>query len=858
MFRLLLLLYPGSFRVEYGDEMLRDFQRRLRMTSGPLAVAMLWLATIFDALKNGAAAHGDLLRQDLRYASRTIQRAPGFALTVVLVAALGIGATTAVFTVADYLLVRPLPFVHSDRLVRMWQAPPGYTQMELSPPNYVDWKTMAKSFEMMAAYAPWSTSMVGQGEPMQVEGGNLTADMLPMLGIPPILGRWFTPEDDRDGAAEVVILSYGLWQSHFGGRPGAIGETILLDGAPNTIVGVMPPGFSFPLRNSQMWRPMRLSAESLLYRNNNYLDVLARRKPDVTLEQARQEMRLIASQLEKQYPQENAKTGATVNNLRDQVSPQSRMLVMVLLAASACVLLIACTNLANLLLARALSRQKELAVRTSLGAGRDRIIRQLLTESMVLALLGGVLGTAGAYAALPLLLRLVPSSLPMADPTIDARVLLFAVGVTVATGLGFGILPALRACRDGASGLREGSRSGVGGRKEKMRSALVIVEVSMSVALLIASGLLIRALWKLQAIDPGFQQTGVLTMRTSLPMPKYEKTSTREAFYTKVLSEVRALPGVQSAGFTSFLPIVVRGGIWPVGVGGQNQQRSENHTASLRFVTPGYLATMRIPLQLGRDITENDGPGALSAAVVSESFTKRYWPGQDPIGRTFEFASDTRTIVGVVKNVRVRGLEAASEPQVYLSYKQMRDGELVWYAPKDLAVRTGVDPTTMTASIRAIIRQADPQQPVSDVQTLVDIVDSNTASRRVQVRILGAFAAIAFLLAAIGIHGLLSFAVSQRKQEIGVRMALGAKSSQILSLILGESSRLAIAGVVAGAALGYLAGRTMQSLLVGLNPADGATFAAAIVLAIVMTIAGSALPAARAVSVDPAVVIRSE
>jgi len=330
------------------------------------------------------------------------------------------------------------------------------------------------------------------------------------------------------------------------------------------------------------------------------------------------------------------------------------------------------------------------------------------------------------------------------------------------------------------------------------------------------------------------------------------------AFYTKVLSEVRALPGVQSAGFTSFLPIVVRGAIWPVGVGGQNQQRAENHTASVRFITPGYFAAMGIPVQLGREIAENDGPASLNAAVVSESFAKRYWPDQDPIGRTFQIAFDTRTIVGVVKNVRVRGLEAASEPQVYLSYKQMRDGSLVWYAPKDLAVRTSVDPTTLTASIRAIIRQADPQQPVSDVQTLVDIVDSNTASRRVQVRILGVFAAIAFLLAAVGIHGLLSFAVSQRKQEIGVRMALGAKSSQILSLILGESSRLAIAGVIAGAALGYIAGRTMRSLLVGLDPADGATFAAAIALAIVMTIAGSALPAARAVTVDPAVVIRSE
>jgi predicted permease len=856
MYRLLLLLYPSSFRAEYGEEMCRDFARKRQQASGFFALAVLWMVAIGDAIRNGLAAHCDLLRQDVRYANRTIRRAPGFAATVVLVAALGIGATTAVFTVADYVLVRPLPYLHSERLVRMWGARPGYPQLELSPPNYLDWKATATSFEVMATYAPWSTSMVGQGEPIQVEGANLAADLLPMLGIAPAMGRWFTVDDERSGG--VVILGYGLWESRFGGRMDAIGEKILLDGDAHTIIGVMPPEFSFPQRSAQVWRPLRFAPADLADRRNIYLSAIARRKPGVSLEQARQEMRLISARLATQYPKENSALSATVENLRDQVSLQSRTLVMALLAASACVLLIACTNLANLLLARALSRQKELAVRASLGAGRERLVRQLLTESLLLAGLGGALGIAGANAALPLLVILVPTSLPMANPSIDGRVLLFAVAITVATGLAFGVLPSLRACRHGASGLREGSRSGVGGRKERLRSALVVAEVSLSVALLITSGLLIRALWRLHAIDPGFQQAGVLTLRTALPTPKYERVGQREAFYQRVLSGVRALPGVQSAGFTSFLPIVVRGGIWAVDIAGQNQLPSENHTASLRFITPGYFPAMGIPLKLGRGVEESDGATALPVAVVSESFVQRYWPGQNAIGRSFQIAFGTRTIVGVAGNVRVRGLEASSEPQVYLSSRQMRDRYLVWYAPKDLAVRTAVSPTSLTAAIRAIIHDADPQQPVSDLQTLTEIVESNTASRRVQARVLGAFAAIALLLAAVGIHGLLSFSVSQRTQEIGVRMALGAKSGQILSLILGESIRLAIAGVVLGAGLGYGAGRAMQSLLAGLDPGDAATFATAMALAVILTLAGSLIPTVRAVRVDPAVAVRAE
>ena len=548
-----------------------------------------------------------------------------------------------------------------------------------------------------------------------------------------------------------------------------------------------------------------------------------------------------------------------MNLLRDEVSNQSRLLLTVLFAAAACVLLIACTNLANLLLVRALARQKELAVRASLGAGRERLVRQLLTESLTLAALGGVCGVLAAKIALPLLMRLVPQGLPIAEPAIDLRVLLFAVLLTVLTGLGFGIVPALRACGgSGAAALREGSRSGVGGRKERLRAALVILEVTASVVLLVAGGLLIRALWTIQAVDPGFRAEGVLTLRTSLPMPKYEQTARREQFYTRVLSDVRALPGVESASYISFLPMTLRGGIWPVSVNGEVLTRSENRTASLRYVEPDFFQTLEIPIRMGRDVNETDTRESLYVAVVSESFVRRYWPGENPLGQRFQFAFKERTVVGVVGDVRVRGLERESEPQVYLPDQQVEDRWLTWYAPKDLVVRSASAPEALLPAVRRILQDADPEQPISDVRTLADVVAADTAPRQAQVRVLGAFAALAFLLAAIGIHGLLSFTVSQRTQEIGVRMALGAQRFNILAMILRESFALAAAGVACGVAGGYAAGRAMEALLAGVPPADTTIFCAAVALSLGMTMLGSLIPSLRAVRVDPASVIRNE
>ncbi len=551
----------------------------------------------------------------------------------------------------------------------------------------------------------------------------------------------------------------------------------------------MPRRFQFPSRETEIWAPMQLSEDDASDRTNAYFTVVAKLKPGVSIEAARSEMRVISKQLERAYPKENAKLGVTVFRLRDELSPQSRLLLVALLAAAVGVLLIACTNLANILLARALSRRRELAVRTAMGAGRERLIRQLLTESLILAACGGALGIALAVAVVPLIARLVPTALPIAEvPGVDLRMLGFASLLTALTGIGFGVVPALRAC-SGANtdGLRDGERAGSDRRTERLRSTLVVVEVSVSVALLIASGLLLRAVWRLQGVDPGFRAESVLTLHTALPLPRYEPTARRVRFYRSVLSDVRDLPGVRSAAYISFLPMLMRGGIWGVTLEGRPEESTNANAASLRFVTPGFFETLRIPIRLGRDVRETDAHDAPFVAVVSDSFVRRHFPGENPLGRRFQFGFHDRTVVGVVGDIKVRGLEASSEPQVYLSYQQADDGEIIGYVPKDLVVATSEPAGRILPAIRGIVRRADSQVPLSNVQPLAEIVRAETAPRRVQAGILLAFAGIAVLLAGVGIHGLLALTVSSRLREIGVRIAMGARRRDILEMVLRQA-----------------------------------------------------------------------
>jgi len=860
LYRLLLHCYPASFRNEYGDEMCGVFARRRRDTSA-IALPALWIGVLFEVLFNALAVHADILGQDLRYSTRALARTPGFAVTAVLVVALGIGANTAAFSLADQALLRPLPFPDPGRLARIWETVSGDQRMELepSPANYRDWKTMSHSFSAVGCYTNSALNLVGEGEPERVETAMFDKDLLPTLGAQPLFGRTFSAADDRDGAPGAVLLSYGLWQRRFGGDRGILGRQLLLNDERYTVIGVMPRGFYFPTRDVQLWTALRLKADAYADRNDNWIYPIARLRPGVTLAKASSEMAVISTQLERQYPQENQKIGARLVLVRDDVSSQSRLLLYALVAAAACVLLIACTNLANLLLARALVREKEMAVRTAIGAGHERLVRQLTTESLVLALFGGGLGVLVAGVTVPLLARLVPNSLPVGQASaLDWRVLLFAAALTALTGIGFGVAPAWRICHKAdLTALREGARAG-GGKKELLRSALVVAEVAASIVLLVSTGLLLRALWKLQGNDPGFRTAGVLTLRTALPSPKYDATAARTAFYDRVLGEVRQLPGVTDAAYISFLPMAMGGGIWPVEVGEHVVERSAAHTVSMRFVTPGFFAALRIPVKAGRDVAESDTLGRQYVAVVSQSFVDRYWPRQDPLGRHFKMAFQDRTVVGVVGDIRVRGMERGSEPQVYLPYRQVEDSSFQFYQPKDLVVRAAGNSAGLLPQIYRIIRAADSEQPVSGVRTLADIVESSTASRAIEVRVLAAFAAVAFLLAAVGIHGVLAFVVSSRTREIGVRMALGARRGNIVGLVLLRGALLAAAGAIPGVALAWLAGRTMEALLAGIKPYDAATFLAATGLCLLMTLLGCLLPAWRAARVDPSTAMRSE
>jgi predicted permease len=858
-YRALLLLYPASFRAEYGGEMCAVFRQRLRSAGGPAGRAAAGLGALADVLLNAPAVHWDLARQDLRFTARALARSPGFSLTAILVIALGVGANTAAFSVADFVLLRPLPYPESDRLVKLWERVPGYSRIEASPANYRDWSAASTAFERMGAYTPVELNLVGEGDPDRLQGAALTAGIIPLLRVQPALGRSFSPADDREGAPGTVLLGHGLWQSRFGGDAAVLGRRVLLDGTPHLVIGVMPRDFHFPHRDVALWTPLALGPDSFEDRDDNYLKVLARLRPGVSLEEARAELAVVAGRLEREYPQENESTGITVNRLRDELPQQSRLLLLALCGAALCILLIACANLANLLLARTLARRRELALRTALGAGRERLVRQLLTESLVLAALGGGLGVLVAAAAVPLLARLVPDTLPIGQaPSLDLRVLLLLGLIAGLTAVGFGVIPALGAGRDtGLDGLRDGARSG-GGRKQRLRSALVVAEVMASVVLLVSAGLLLRALWQIQSIDPGFRSEGVLTLRTALPLPRYDSTARRVEFYRRVLTEVRALPGVESAAYISFLPMAMGGGIWPVGTDGRQVDRRGSSTASLRYITPGFFETLDIPLRTGRSIGDADRFESPAVAVVSESFVRRYWPGADPLGRTFDFALQQRTVVGVVGDIMVRGLEQTSEPQVYLPATQVPDGSIISYAPKDLVVRSTGDPMALVPTIRGVVRRADPEQPISNVRTLEEIVADGTASRRVQVRLLGSLAALALLLSGVGIHGLLSYAVSNRAQELGVRMALGAQRSDILLMVVGQGIRLAAAGVVLGLLGAYAAARVMTALLASVGPADGATLAAVGGLCLGMAAAGCFFPALRAARSDPIAAIRAE
>ena len=861
-YRSLLRLYPAAFRTEYREELCYAFGERTSGLRGPLASLKIILAALADVVPNAVAVHWDLLRQDLVYAARSLGRTPGFALTAVLVVALGVGANTAVFSLADFVFLRPLPYRDADRLLKLWERDTtqgGYN--EVSPANYRDWKAMTTSFSGMGAYWPRAENLVGTEEPRRLETVHATPELLPLLGVAPLLGRHFTAAEAARG--QFVVLSHALWKSQFGGDLGVIGTSVQLDGVPHTVIGVMPPTFQFPSRSTEAWTSLVLREDDYKDRTDTYLSVVARLRPGVSIERARQEMAVVSSRLEQQYPKENQRIGVLALRLREELTERGRLLVLALCGAALCILLLACANLASLFLARGAHRARELAVRAALGAGRERLVRQLVTESVGIAFVGGIVGVAAAAAGGPLLARLVPSTLPIADhAALDLRVLGLALAFVLLTGLAFGLAPALHAGRSSAlDALRSGART-AGGRTQRLRAALVVVEVAASAVLLVTSGLLIRAVWRIQTTDPGFVAEDVLTLQTALPLPKYDKTARRAQFYDRVLEEVRALPGVRDAAYATGLPMAMRGGIWGAFLPGREALDDGSNGVSLRYVTPHFFATLGIPLRRGRDVAVTDRNDQPLVAVVSESLAKRLWPNEDPLGKRFKIAFKERTVVGVAGDVRVRGLERPSEPQVYLPYQQVEDGSITSYTPKDLAVRTTPSGDhhagNLLPHIRQIVQSADPEQPISNVRTMSEIVAEETASRVTQLRLLGAFSGIALLIAALGIHGLLAFTVAKRSQELGVRRALGAQVGEIIGLVLREGLMLALIGTVIGVAVAYAAARGMSALLFGVRPADPSTIAVAVVLCLATAVAGCLRPAMSAARVDPLEALRAE
>jgi len=857
-YRALLHLYPAGFLADYRAELCAAFAERMREHTGPLGPLWIALAALADVVPNALAVHREMLWQDLRYAARTLGRTPGFAVTAIVLVALGVGANTAAFSLADFVLVRPLPYPRADRLVKVWQGSPGGGRNELSPANYRDWAAATTSvFAAFGAYAPGAMNLVGATEPRRLEVARVTPNLLRIVGVPALVGRVITPADSAAGG--VVVLSYALWQTEFGGASDIVGRVVRLDGTAHTVVGVMPPSFRFPHREIAAWTPLVFREDDFTDRGDTYIEGVARLRDGVSFVQARDQLALVSSRIEHPYAKDNGEVVGAMLGLRDELSQRARLLVLALCGAALCILLLACANLASLLLARAGHRARELAVRAALGGAQQRIVRQLATESVGLAVVGGCFGVAMAALGVPLLAHLVPSGLPIAErPSVDGRVLAIAVVVVGLTGLLFGVMPGVRAGGRGMfAALRDGGRTG-GGRTQRLRATLVVVEVAASVVLLVSSGLLIRAVWRIQGTDPGFRADSVLTLRTALPLPKYGATARRAQFYARVLQEVRALPGVRSAAYSTGIPMRMTGGIWAVTRPGEPDPHDGSRMASLRFVTPQYFATLGIPLRRGRDVAETDTYAQPPIAVVSDALAQRYWPNDDAIGKRVVIAGTERTVVGVVGDVRVRGREGRSEPQIYLSSQQVEDDAIIGYTPKDLVVRATVPAATLLPAIRRAVRAADPDQPISDVAAMADVVGAETAPRVTQLRLLALLSAVALLIAGVGIHGLLTFTVSRRSQELAVRRALGAEGRGIVRLVLGEGLVLALTGIVVGVSLAYPAARAMGALLAGVEPADPLTLGVVSALCLVTAVVGCVRPAMRAVHVAPLAALRAE
>jgi putative ABC transport system permease protein len=813
-----------------------------------------------------AGAFLDTVIADVRYGARILARNPAFTAAVVVALALGIGATTAVFSVVDAVLLRPLAYRDPRQLVVMLHR----GTQPVSPANFLDWRRQASRLESVGAAEAWAPNLSGGDEAETVPALRMTADVLPMLGVAPLLGRAFLPAEEAAGQAHVAVLGYGLWQRRYGGDAGIVGRDITLNGEPYTVVGVMPRGFEFPpfwATGAQLWAPLSL-ADRAASREGSSLRVFARLKPGATLAQSRAEMAAITGRLEQEFPGTNR--NVVVRGLDDAVAGDVRPALMILLGAVGFVLLITCANVAHMLLARAAAREREVALRATLGASRGRLIRQFLTESLMLALAGGAAGIVLAVAGIKALVALSPPDLPRVESVaLDGTALAFVAVISMVTGIAFGLAPAWQAARrDVGESLKEGARGSTeGGRRSRLRRLLVASEFALALVLSAAAGLMIRSFLGLVRIDPGLDPRGVLTMVVSVTGSKEAAPERRAAFYQELVRQVRAVPGVKSASAINHLPLAGDIWGWPFQIEGRPEPGpGESPTAAYRVVLPGYFDAMGIPILRGRDVADTDRLGVPGVVVVNEWLARRHWPGEDPIGKRIALddprkGSSWLTVIGVVKNAVRSDWAAAPDDEVFLPYLQTQrylERPDTPYSYMTLVVRTDGDAAGLAPSLRGVVASMNPGVPVSQVQTMEDVVAQSTASPRFYLLLLGAFAAVAVLLAAVGIHGVMSYAVSRRTNEIGVRMALGATPGEVLRLVVGQGMVLALIGAVAGVvgALGLT--RLMSGLLYGVRPSDPATFAAVCLFLGAVALAASYFPARQASRIDPLTALRHD
>ena len=803
------------------------------------------------------------LSQDVRYGLRMLLKNPAFTLIAVFALALGIGANSAIFSVVNALLLQPLPYKNPNQLVVIWESAAhlGFPKNTPSPANFLDWQKQSTVFDGMGAFAMQSYNLTGVGEPERLDGRRVSANLFELLGVKPVLGRTFVPEEDKPGT-KVALLNDSLWKRRFGSDPGVIGRPLTLNGESYTIVGVLPSSVRLPAFGSwrdQVWVPLAFPPEEAAARGNHYLEVIGRMKPGVSLEQAKAEMATIAARLAQQYPDYNTRIGATVIPLHEEIVGNMKPALLILLGAVAFVLLIACANVANLLLARAAERHKEIALRLALGADRRRLTKQLLVESVMLSLLGAVVGLGFAYAGLQILLGFIPPDVAHAEMiTIDGKVMLFTLLVAVVTGLVFGLAPASQTAHFNINDtLKEGGRdSGAGPRGKRLRSALVIAEVAVSFILLIGAGLLINSFMQLRNLDPGFRADNLLALNVDLSETRYPDTARRVAFFDEVVRRVQALPGVRSVAIAGNLPFTYNGDSMPIGVEGVPDPPPDQHPDVIyRAVGPGYFSTMGIPLVRGRDFTEQDNLESDLTVVVSEKTAKFYWPNADPIGKRVKNGSTTsdapwRTVIGVVKDVRQNDFVAEPKMQMYFTYRQLRS-----LMPNALIIRTAVEPLSLATSVRNAIWAVDKDQTVANVSSMEQIVSRAVARQRFSMLLLAIFAGVALVLAAVGIYGVMSYSVAQQTREIGIRMALGAQRSDVLKMTVGQGLRLVLIGVAIGLAAAFVLTRVMASLLFGVSATDPVTFVVISMVLMGVALIASYIPALRATKVDPMVAL---